>query len=493
MQLWIGLHLSQLPLEVFHANWSSDSVAVVLDQEKVLGLSRAARAAGIKPGMRRGGVLILEQDAHIHDRSLQKESEAIQTVAMAMLRYTPEVAEAEEASLVMSVGASLTLFGGARALCQLVQADLRALGFTARISCAPTARGAWLLARCGGGRVVQHKTMVRRVDSLPALAIPAARPYTGWFEGLGCETIADLRRLPRPGLQRRCGRQLLDTIDSAMGTAPELFDWIEAPATFEAKIELFGRIENADLLLAGAQRLVVLLCGWLCARQMAVERVTLLLEHERGKIRRPPTTVEVVLGEAVWEGDHIIRLLKERLGQLDLEAPVVELALEATQLQPMAPQSQSLFLEPGGSEEDQVRCIELLVARLGGDAVRQSKPEADYRPEVANAWVSVQEKVREAVAAAQLPPDLDSTMRPTWLLAKPIALLMRSNRPWYGSALRIVAGPERVEAGWWSEGASRDYYVAQGEGDSALYWIFRERIGGAADVDPRYFLHGLFG
>lgn len=493
MQLWIGLHLPQLPLEAFRANWSNDRVAVVLDQDKVLGLSRAARAAGIKPGMRRGGVLMLDPDAPIHDRSPQKESEAMKIVAMAMLNYTPQVAEAEEASLILSVGASLNLFGGIRALCRRVRADLHALGFTGRVSCAPTARSAWLLARCGGGRVVQHKTMVRRLDSLPALAIPAARPYAGWFEGLGCETIAHLRRLPRPGLQRRCGRQLLDTIDSAIGTAPELFEWVEPPATFEAKIELFDRIENADLLLAGAQRLIVQLIGWLNSMQLAVGQVTLLLEHERGRMRRPPSAVDIILGEPVWEGDHIVRLLKERLGQLELEAPVIELALEAKQLQPMAPQSEDLFPEPGGTEEDQVRCLQLLAARLGEDAVRQSMPVADYRPEVANAWVSAQETVRDAVAAAQLPPDLDSITRPTWLLAKPIALLMRSERPWYGSALRIVAGPERIEAGWWSSGQVRDYYIAQDEA-GALMWIYLERISSNTEGgERRYFLHGLFG
>ena len=465
----------------------------MLDQEKVLGASRTSRAAGIKPGMRRGGVLMLEPGANIHDRSPLKEAEAVQAVAMAMLQYSPEVAEAEELSLVLSVGASLSLFGGIGSLCRRIRADLRALGFTGRVSCAPTARGAWLLARCNGGRVVKHQTMVRHLDNVPALAIPAARPFADWLGGLGCEKIAHLRRLPRPGLQRRCGRKLLDTIDSAMGSAPELFQWVEPPTTFEAKIELFDRIESAELLLAGAQRLVTMMLGWLSAQQLAVERVTLFLFHERGRQARLPTPVEIILGEPVWQGEHIIRLLKERLGRLELDAPAIEMALEATQLQPMAPQSDCLFPEPGGSEEDQVRCIELLVARLGGESVRQSKPIADYRPEVANAWVSVQENLREASVAAQLPPNLNSIMRPTWLLTKPIALLIRSNRPWYGSALRIVAGPERVEAGWWSDGASRDYYVAQDEAGS-LMWIYLERLSSTAEGgERRYFLHGLFG
>jgi len=325
------------------------------------------------------------------------------------------------------------------------------------------------------------------------VVLPAARAFANWFEGIGCETIGDLQRLPRPGLQRRCGRALLDLLDCAFGSAPEMFEWVEAPATFEAKMELFDRIENADLLLTGAQRLVLQLIGWLCAMQLAVKGVMLKLEHERGRVARAPTEVEIVLTEPAWHSDYIVRLLKERLGKLVLEAPVIGLVLTTTQLQPMEPPTESLFPEPGGTEEDQVRMIELLVARLGEDKVRQVKPVADYRPEVANTWVSIHDKVREAAIAAQLPPNLSSILRPTWLLVKPIPLLVRNHRPFYGSPLRMVAGPERIEAGWWGDTAARDYWIAEGE-EHALYWVYRERVVGTdEDPEPRWFLHGLFG
>lgn len=493
MRLWIGLYLSQLSLEIFEPNRPDDNVKVVLEHEKVLGMSPAARAAGIKPGMRRGGVLMLVPDARIHERSTAGEEAALHAVAIALLKYTPLVTLAEESTLLIDIGASLRLFGGIRALSRLVRTDLRDLGFSGRVSCAPTARGAWLLARFRGGRVLKLGTMTRHLERLPAMAVPAARPFATWFEGIGCETIADLRRLPRPGLQRRCGRHLLDTIDSAFGAAPELFEWIAPPTIFEAKIELFDRIENVDLLMVGAQRLVLQLIGWLCGKHLAAERVTIRLEHERRRKACPATAVDIVLAEPTWQGEHIIRLMKERLGKVELVAPVIGLALEVAQLQPMAPPSESLFVEPGGTQEDRVRMLELLVARLGADNVLQPLPVADYRPEVANAWVSVQQKVREAAVTAQLPPNLNADARPTWLLAKPIALLVRNHRPFYGSPLRMVSGPERVEAGWWSNAASRDYFIAEGQ-DHALYYVFRERIrGDGEDGDPKWFLHGLFG
>jgi len=171
---------------------------------------------------------------------------------------------------------------------------------------------------------------------------------------------------------------------------------------------------------------------------------------------------------------------------------VIGLCLEASQVQPMAAPSDSLFPEPGGSKEDWQRLLELLTARLGPDNVLQAAPRADYRPEHANAWVSVQEKIRPADARAQLPPDMPSLPRPAWLLAKPIALLMRDHRPYYGSPLRIMSTGERIEAGWWGQMQTRDYFIAEGA-DRAHYWLYRERNPNDTEPTPRWYLQGLFG
>jgi len=474
----------------------------VLEQERVLAASPVARAAGVQPGMRRGGVLMLMPEAQVHERSPPREAEALVAVAMAMLQYTPQVAEAEEGTLLMDVGASLRLFGGVLALCRRVRANVQALGFTVALGCAPTARGAWLLARArhpdgqtGVRRTLRMPSLVRRLDLLDVLLAPPARPYAAWFEGIGCASLGELRRLPRPGLQRRCGRALLDLLDAAYGLNPELHEWIAAPETFSARLELFDRIDDAELLLAGARRLLLQLTGWLCARQLAVERIVLRLEHERGRVARAPTCVEVALAEPAWRDEHLVRLLKERLAKLVLEAPVIGLGLEAKQLQPMAPPNASLFPEPGGTEEDRMRMLELLVARLGAENVLQALPMADYRPEQANMWVPVQQhlqmRISDRARNAQMPPDVMSLPRPTWLLAKPIALLMREHRPFYGSPLRMASNPERIEAGWWNGPETRDYFIAEGQ-DHALYWVYRERIG-ADEEEPRWYLHGLFG
>jgi protein ImuB len=460
---------------------------VVLEQERVIALSDLAYSTGVRLGLRRGGAIMLAPQSQFQQRAPELEKEALQAAAMALLQFTPQLAEAEEATLLLDVGASLRLFGGIRALCRKVADSVRALGFTGWLSCAPTARGAWLLARSNGGRALRMDSLERKLETLPVDLLPPARSYLSWLEGIGCMTLGDLYRLPRPGLQRRCGRPLLDMLDDAHGTRPELHEWLAAPASFHARLELFDRVENAEALLFGAHRLLLQLTGWLSAHQLAVERIRLLLEHERGRTAGPPTVIEVVLAEPTWKDTHLVRLLKERLAKQTLDAPVIGLRLEAPQVQPMAPLSDSLFPEPGGSKEDWQRLLELLAARLGADNVLQAVPRADYRPGQANSWISIQTKIRPAEARAQLPPDMGSLPRPAWLLAKPIPLLMREHRPYYGSPLRIRTTGERIEAGWWGEMQTRDYFMAQGE-DHAHYWLFKER----GEKEPRWFLQGLF-
>ena len=47
-----------------------------------------------------------------------------------------------------------------------------------------------------------------------------------------------------------------------------------------------------------------------------------------------------------------------------------------------------------------------------------------------------------------------------------------------------LAGPERIECGWWDgDEARRDYFVARLR-TASLAWVYRE--------DGEWFLHGLF-
>ena len=487
--------MPKLPLEVFRPKWLPEPAAgsVAFEKDKVVIADATARAAGIRLGMKRGGVLTLSADVLMVERDTAHEVEAQREIGVALMRFSPDVVLAEEATVIVEIGASLRLFGGVRALCRQARAILDTLGFTARIGIAPTGRGAWLLARYGNRRVLRLASLERVLSPLPMHSVPEVRPFIDWFAALGCATIADIRRLPRAGLQRRCGEHVLDSLDRAFGTAPELFDWLTLPPTFAARLELPDRIEHADGALHAAHRLIVQLCGWLCAKQLAVTAITLALEHERGKQAIAPTALEIALGEPTWQEAHLLRLLKERLHRIELAAPMIAVRLEAVKVEAAAPPAEQLFPEPGGSAQSHVRLIELLTARLGENNVLRPAPTADYRPEVANRWEPLggPHTKGKGVPQGSL---LEGLPRPTWMLATPIRLLMRAHRPFYGSPLRLVSPAERIEAGWFDgELVARDYFVAEAD-DKSHYWIYRERVSSRdAEEGPRWFLHGLFG
>ena len=78
-------------------------------------------------------------------------------------------------------------------------------------------------------------------------------------------------------------------------------------------------------------------------------------------------------------------------------------------------------------------------------------------------------------------------MYPTWLLAQPQRLGVQQGLPQYQGPLALLAGPQRLEAGWLEgRAALRDYYVARSPG-AGLVWVYCDRLGAA-----RWYLHGLF-
>lgn len=453
-----------------------------------MSVSAEAAAHGVRPGMRRGGVSAVLPTAILLKRDTQKEQMSLNAIASVLLQFTPEVAFVDDLSLVLNVTSSLRLFNGYLALCHRLQADIQTLGFTALIGTAPTAMAAWMLSSCRSCnkqsiqfRTIKINTMVRQLDQLPCELLPAAKEYRTWLRGIGCRTLGQLRCLPRAGLQRRTNERLLNALDKCYGSQPEMFEWIKPPLTFFSRIETHERIEQAEALLIGAQRLILQLIGWLISLQQAVTCFVLGLEHERGRTAIPHTEVVITLTEPAWRQEHLIVLIKEHLGRLVLIAPVIALSLRVTQMAALQPYTDSLLPIPGGRPEDFRRLLELLISRLGSGNVLTFIEKQDHRPEEANRWLPIESNHAVEIKRSEL------SRRPALLFAEPIQLSVRHDRPFYGSALKLISPPERIEAGWFDEKwVARDYFIAQ-DNDAKCYWIYLER-----STDARWFLHGLF-
>lgn len=492
--MWIAVFHPNLPLDLAYRQWPEalqttlreSAPLVVVEGRRVRWTSPCATAQGVSIGMTDRGAQALVANLSLHQRDPEAEAAALIEAALWALHFTPEVA-LRPPGLLLDVTASQRLFGGAAAIIASLRMGLSDMGMSSQICAAPTATAAWWLAQIADGDIHEGPSVVQALDALPVSLVDALASHIDTLEAIGCHTIGQLRRLPRQGLAKRFGREILVELDRAYGAEPELLSWYVPPDKFSQKIELGARVETTDLLLSSARRLLLQLTGYLSARHCAVTRISLLLHHEalkRGK--SPTTTVGITLGAPSRDIAHLALLMQEHLNKLQLQSSVIEMTLVADQLEPLAAPNTELFPTQASDAESTGRLIERLSSRLGEKAVRRLAIAPDHRPERCSLTVPANSRVsKHAVSGSAFPP------RPTWLLKTPIPLLTRQNKPFYQSPLMLLIGPERIETGWWDdEVIARDYFVAINEAHMLL-WIYRERVG-AADIEPGWFLHGLY-
>lgn len=463
------------------------AIAESVGNRRWIGMANlAARAEGILAKQPLATALAVCPRLVIIERDEADEQLALREAALAMLRFTPGVS-LRPSGLIMEVAASLRLFGGKRRLLKQLKTEWDALGLDTSMGIAPTAGGATLLAHGttpDHPRWAQSTDLQAKLDPLPVHLLEGAQNHLPTLAGIGCTSLAHLRRLPRSGVARRFGPALLTELDQAYGLAAEPQLWFSAPERFKVRLELAARVEHAEALVFAAGRLTTQLAGWLVARHAAVSTLTLTLHHAVWRRSNPTHTPLVIrLSEPCRDPQHLQGLLRERLSVQVLDAPVEELSLEADDVSVALAPNQELFPTSQSEAVTLNRLIEKLRARLGHDAVRHVHSETDHRPE--KAWKHTTTKSSKS---ALLPTTL--APRPTWLLQSPRPLPVREHRPFHGSSLILLAGPERIEAGWWDDArVARDYYIAENT-LGQLLWIFRERK--ALEQADAWYLHGLF-
>lgn len=442
------------------------------------------------------------------------------------LRYTPKVVCLGNA-LLLEVSASARLWGGLPAMLQNIfisngPVDLikYAQGTTSLIALAQLA-----VAPSSPTQAVKSLP----VDDLPLRALTATQVHLETLSRLGVSTWGQLRALPRGGLTRRFGATLLDALDQAYGLRPDLYPWLTLPEVFEASLELSAQVESAPALLFAARRLLAQLKVWLQLRHRGV--LSLELRWHMDERRHTDHQGKLLLRTAQPTQDitHLQRLLGEHLAHARLAAPAHTLRLRTVETAALANDSASLLPDSASTGDSLGQMVERLSARLGAAQVLQLQPCFDHRPEQMQAWLQSathliasnvyakrargqrnlkKTKGSVSVLNGRPDPDMDSPqgitaqlnpwvqpLAPAWLLQEPLRLAVRQQQPQYQGTLTLLAGPQRLESGWWGGGdlALRDYFVAH-SAQVGLLWVYRERLSGVGPVQPlsAWYLHGMF-
>jgi protein ImuB len=473
--LWIALDFPCLPLETFALASAQSEPWAIADGTDVLVCNQPAHALGVRHGMRLSAACALSPKLNYRLRDSTAEAATLATLAAWAGQFTPNVSLEPPRALLLDIEGSLRLFGGIRPILQALRRGLDDMGYSATMACAPTATAALLLAHAGVQKIINCKRALEAVvATLPLAALECDARTAQTLHAVGVKRIGDLTALPRDGVARRCGQPLLDTVDRALGRLPAPRKFFTPPARFAAKLEFAAPVAHSEALLFAAKRLIHQLAGFLAARNGGVQRFTLTLSHERSAA----TQIEIGLVAPTRDGAHMTLLVRERLAALALQESVHALRIEANDILVLAAENRELFADRANAPGEWQKLVERLRARLGAQAVHGLATHAEHRPE--RAWRATQPGAASAAPACG--------PRPLWLLAAPQPLPEVATRPHYReNALALVAGPERIESGWWDDDdVKRDYFVAQTP-DHATLWIYRERRAPGG-----WYLHGVF-
>ncbi len=468
---WLGIRFPHLALDLLTRGQARNGQAIAISEpgkrrELIIDCNPTAQAAGVKAGMPATAALGLMDTLLLSERDISAEQRALQCLAAWCYQYSHQVSiPTDRNGLLLEAGASERLFGPPEALGKRLEQELGKLGYHAIAGSAPTPEAAWLVAPeglhiCSTGHIRQH------IGPLPLKRLHLNSTQQLAMERMGFRQLQDLFRLPRKALTRRFGLTVSTYLARLLGIQADPRALYRPPQTFASRLDLPAEITSSQALLFPLKRLLEELCGVLRGGDTAVQSLQIVLGHEGHK----DSLLELGLRSPTQAPARLIRVLRERLERLHLPQPVRDIRLQVPQLLEFSAGQHSLFMDTTAEQQQGIEQLaERLQARLGRESVTGISGVEDHRPEYS--WRSrTLDEPANCTALAH---------RPIWLLPKPKRCAIEE--------YEILAGPERIESGWWDgRDCRRDYFIVR-DSHGSMLWAFHEY-----KPQQGWYLHGIF-
>lgn len=517
-------------------------VGEVGNLRQITALTQAASARGLMRGQALAEALTLCPDLVTRPADPAREAQTLAALRRWAGRFSPWVAEEGPEALMIDLTGCAHLFGGEAALFAQVHDDCADLGLTVQAGIADTAGAAWALARyAGGGGLAQPRSgdaidqearatrsraekrhwvkggaapaphpvsggvarisppggLHQTLAPLPVAALRLSPDTAAGLARLGLRRIGDLTGMPRAGLARRFGQDLVRRLDQALGVEPEPISPAGAPLQFAVRLTLPDPIGLQADILAGLDRLLPALCDKLRARGRGARRLRLDMIRAEGGTER----IEVGLARPTDHPDSLRPLFELKLGDIDagfgfdvlrLVAPVTEPLHATTHKGGWAVAAEARTGRTDGQALDDL--IARIGARVGLERITREHPADSHIPEKTQST--------QAAAYSAPAPDWPAPTRPRPLALfrpEPVTAPATPDIPtrfrWRGRDFDTASarGPERIAPEWWLDDPNwrsgvRDYWRVTTTGGERL-WLFYAH-GGA--VSGGWFAQGDF-
>jgi len=425
----------------------------------------AAAALGLRANMSVTAAQAITSACALTEYDIETTARYRQLLAGWAYRFSSQVVTDFADAIVLEVAQSMMLFGPWPRFEARLREELTDLGFRHRIVAAPNAYAARALANLHDGLGVDEHTVDRALGQVPVEYSGLDADVATALARMGLRRLRQVFALPRETVARRFPPTVLAHLDALRGADKTPLTCYQPPDWFDERIEFDHEVELYTALLFPLRRLTSDLGAYLAGRDGGVERFVLRFEHESVA----PTQIVVGLLAPERNPNTLFDLARERLEHAEIAAPVRGMRLTARELPPFVPASRDLFDSRAQQAMPWEQLRERLRARLGDTSVHGLSTQLDHRPE--HAWIGD--------GSIKTLPSALADLRPGWLLERPI--------PWRGAAPRVLAGPERIESGWWDSGdVRRDYYLVESDMGQRV-WVYT-----APDELGPFMVHGWF-
>jgi protein ImuB len=463
----------------------------------LLSVDAAAGAAGLRPGMPVTKAQVLVPSLIAQNADLAADAEALDGLAIWLLRFAPVVAADPPDGVVVDTTGADHLHGGEAAMLDGLMGRLAMSGIVARAAIADTWAAAYALARHAARPAIiappEHGQSI--LESLPLEALRLSQATTSGLRMLGFKSIGDLLAQPRAPLTLRFGPDIGCRIDQALGNRAEPIDPIRPPDLVEVRQAFAEPIGAAETIARYIAKLVGKLCQRLEERALGVRRLDLICY----RVDNHSQAVRIGTAKPVRDVKRLTRLLCDKIETISPGFGIEVMTLAATVAEPLE-RKQTVNSLVEEITPDVSGLIDILINRVGERAIYRLAPVASDVPE------------RSVSRIPAMAADTGMTWpghwpRPSRLLPRPEPIetvaLLPDNPPvtftWRGVRHRVrrADGPERVFGEWWKRDAElaavRDYFRVE-DNAGERYWLYR--AGDGVDVatgSHRWFVHGVFG
>ena len=445
--------------------------------------------AGLSIGLPLANARAICPELTVFDADEVADRKTLDDIADWCDRFTPLVALDPPHGLYLDITGCAHLFGGERALLQIVCGALSRRGFAVSAAIASTSICARTLTRQTSGKIIAEGEEAAAVSPLPVSALGAGDAITGGLRRAGLKTIGDVASRGRHEITARFGAGFTTLLEQALGEGDAPISPRKPLPDYIVEKRFPEPVATDTVIAMNLSALAAMLVTAMDKQGKGARRLEASFFRTDGAVR----TISVDTGRPVTKPEVIDRLFRERLDALNdpldpgFGFDLIRLSASRTEIVVQ----QQRDLDANVHDNDELAAlIDRIAARIGGKRVVVHLPQDTHIPERAVLAVPAQHHLAAAAQAAW-PERIESEppLRPLRLFDRPEPIkvpfaTVPDGPPHQFTWRRVthavvrVEGPERIAMEWWKQngdGPTRDYFRIEDEA-GLRFWIFRDGL-----------------